>query len=229
MLKVILFDAYGTLLSTGDGSVRAAGEILSLNRRTDIDPAAFYGRWKKLHRQHINNRDTFLTEEEVFRQDLCVLYREYGLTRDACQDVKLMLNTLGRRTAFPETGEVLRKMTKDYITAIASTTDTTPLLLDLERNGLEIPFLFTSESLKAYKPEKLFYEKILHSLKVSSAEALFVGDSLTDDVLGPQSVGIKACWVNRKGAEAGEVRPDFEVRELGGIFQVLEMLTGNTD
>ena len=102
MLKAILFDAYGTLISTGDGSVRAAGEILALNRRTDIEPTAFYGRWKKLHRQHIDSRAAFLTEEEVFLLDLCQLYREYGLTRDACQDVKVMLDTLGRRTAFPE-------------------------------------------------------------------------------------------------------------------------------
>ena len=91
MLKAILFDAYGTLISTGDGSVRAAGEILALNRRTDIEPAAFYGRWRKLHRQHIDSRAAFLTEGEVFLLDLCQLYREYGLTRDACQDVKVML------------------------------------------------------------------------------------------------------------------------------------------
>jgi FMN phosphatase YigB (HAD superfamily) len=135
MLKAILFDAYGTLISTGDGSVRAAGEILALNRRTDIEPTAFYGRWKKLHRQHIDSRAAFLTEEEVFLLDLCQLYREYGLTRDACQDVKVMLDTLGHRTAFPEAGAVLRELGKDYIVAIGSTTDTAPLLMDLERTG----------------------------------------------------------------------------------------------
>lgn len=226
MLKAVLFDAYGTLISTGDGSARAAREILALNRRTDMDPAAFYGRWKKLHRQHIDSRADFLTEEEVFCLDLCQLYREYNLTRDARQDVELMLDTLGRRTAFPEAEAVLRKLEKDYIIAIGSTTDTAPLLRDLERNGLEVPYIFTSESIKAYKPEKVFYEKMLYSLGLLPSEVLFVGDSLNDDVLGPQSVGIKACWLNRKDAASGEVRQDFGVRELGGIFRVLEELTG---
>ena len=50
MLKAIIFDAYGTLISTGNNSVKAAERILLLNKRPDISPAEVYGRWKKLHR-----------------------------------------------------------------------------------------------------------------------------------------------------------------------------------
>lgn len=224
MLKSIIFDAYGTLISTGNGSVKAAERILALNKRPDISPTEFYRRWKKLHRQHIDCLAAFTTEEAVFHSDLCKLYQEYGLTRDACQDVQIMLDTLGHRTAFPETKEILKRLGQDYITAVGSTTDTKPLLWDLERNHLEIPHIFTSESMEVYKPKKDFYEKILCSLNISSSEALFVGDSLIDDVQGPQSVGIKACWVNRKGADTAGVVPDFEIQNLEQLIQITEAL-----
>ena len=51
--KMIIFDAYGTLLSTGDGSVRATERILALQPR-DIDARVFYSEWKKYHRTHID-------------------------------------------------------------------------------------------------------------------------------------------------------------------------------
>lgn len=224
MLKAILFDAYGTLISTGDGSVKAAKRILERNKRPDISPDQFYARWKGLHRQHTGSLKTFMTEENIFRLDLSRLYREYGLMGDADLDVEMMLETLGNRKGFPEVKEVLRDLAQDYMIAVGSTTDTAPLLQDLKRNELEIPYVFTSESMEVYKPEKAFYEKMLFGLGLSPSEALFIGDSLIDDVQGPQSVGIRACWVNRKGAEAGNIRPDFEIQSLAEIREITEKI-----
>lgn len=221
MIKAIIFDAYGTLISTGNGSVMAAGEILSLNGRADISPQEFYSRWKKLHREHIDSLKTFAAEEDIFKSDLIQLYREYGFTRDALEDVQIMLNTLGRRTAFPETREALEKLSDRFILAIGSTTDTEPLTRDLERNELTVKNVFTSESMQVYKPKKEFYEKIITALGVRPQEALFVGDSLIDDIAGPQSAGLNTCFVNRKGVKYDTPTPNFEIADLRGILEIL--------
>ena len=42
MIKAIVFDAYGTLISTGNGSVEASERILANNNRGNIDPKEFY-------------------------------------------------------------------------------------------------------------------------------------------------------------------------------------------
>lgn len=133
-----------------------------------------------------------------------------------------MLQTLGNREAFPETGEVLSRLSRQYLVAIGSTTDTSPLLQDLARNNLHVSHVFTSESLHVYKPRPEFYRQILHHLGVQPAEALFVGDSLTDDVWGPQQVGMPVCWVNRKREDAGACRPDFEIPHLWALPDILE-------
>ena len=59
---------------------------------------------------------------------------------------------------------------------------------------------------------------ILETLEVAPEEALFVGDSLKDDVKGPQAVGMRTCWVNRKGEERGDISPDLELPEALGHF-----------
>ena len=221
MIKAIIFDAYGTLISTGNGSVKAAEKILTLNQRGDIDPKEFYARWKELHKKHIDNLDSFITEEKIFENDLRELYNLYSINGDYEKDVQVMLDTLGKRKAFPETRKVLEFLSQKHIVAIGSTSDTAPLLSDISNNHLNVAKVFTSESLRVYKPRKEFYEKILDALNVSVDEALFVGDSLIDDVEGPQSAGMRACWINRKGGTAGEYHPDFEIndlRELSGIL-----------
>ena len=49
MIKAIIFDVYGTLISTGTGSVDAAAEILR-RKNSVICPKEFYARWKKIHK-----------------------------------------------------------------------------------------------------------------------------------------------------------------------------------
>ena len=217
-IKAIVFDAYGTLISTGTGSLDAARAILARGGRPDIPPEAFYARWKALHRAHIDGLTGFVKEEEVFRRDLARLYQEYGLPGSADEDVSIMLDTLGKRRAFPEAKAVLEALAGRFQLGIGSTTDTAPLLKDLKRGGLEISRVYTSESLEAYKPRPEFYRRILADWGLAAGEALFVGDSLTDDVAGPQAVGMKACWVNRRGQPKEGAAPDYEVADLTGLL-----------
>ena len=224
MLKAIIFDAYGTLFSTGTGSVDAAARILRKAGRDDIDARNFYARWKQLHRKHTSMPGEFAIEDEIFRRDLHRLYEEYRIDSDADADVKIMLDTLGKRSAFPETRDVLAVLGRDFTVCIGSTTDTGYLMRDVERSGISIDHVFTSESLREYKPFPGFYRMILDALGIEASEALFVGDSLTDDVDGPQRVGMKACWINRKHDSPGDIRPDYELYDLRGVVKIAEEL-----
>lgn len=182
MLKAIIFDAYGTLISTGTGSVDAAQKILLKNNRTNISSKEFYAQWKKYHKLHIENQTEFINEEKVFKRDLRALYVDYRIDSNANEDIKIMLNTLGKRNAFPEAKEVCHNLSNKFIVCIGSTTDTAPLLNDLKRNKIQIDKVYTSENLKTYKPKKEFYQAILDDLNLKASEVLFVGDSLIDDV-----------------------------------------------
>ena len=221
MIRAVVFDAYGTLISTGTGSVDAARKILDLHGSA-ISAKAFYADWKQYHREHMDGLTDFVTEETLFRRDLERLYRQYGLPGDAAQDVRFMLDTLGNRTAFPESREVVERLRPAVTVCIGSTTDTEPLLRDLDRAGITVDHIFTSEGLQVYKPQRAFYRAILSALALPPEEVLFVGDSLTDDVLGPARAGMKTCWVNRKGQPAPTPPPDYTVSDLTGLLTILE-------
>lgn len=221
MIKAIIFDAYGTIISTGNGSINAARKILEINNRTDIPAEEFYARWKKIHRMHIDELFEFICEEKIFQADLEKLYTEYGLIRDAQKDVAIMLESLTGRVAFPESRQVLNKLSDHFVTCIGSTSDTVPLLYNLKKNQLIVHRIFTSESLGVYKPKADFYTGILKELGTDASDALFVGDSLLDDIWGPQQIGIKTCWVNRNGAKYENIKPDFQVNNLTAIINIL--------
>lgn len=226
MKKAIIFDSYGTLISTGNGSVTAAGEILK-KINVDMDAKDFYKKWKEFHKQQIMeivNGKPFISEEKIFENDLKMLYEFYNLKGNYKEDVQIMLDTLGKRKVFEKTIEVLEKLSAKYKIYIGSTTDTEPLMQDIKNNNMKLDGVYTSEILEIYKPQKEFYTKILGNINMNSDEVVFVGDSMDDDILGPQSVGIYSVLIDRKNRYDDEKKkiPDaviYDLRELEGVLE----------
>jgi 2-haloalkanoic acid dehalogenase type II len=219
--KAIIFDAYGTLLDTGNGSIKATATILKTNGE-NIDAKSFYQRWKIIHRENINNVTSFIKEEEIFLMDLKRLYQEYNIHGNPESDVNIMLNTLGKRTVYPDTLEVLNKLKTECKLYIGSISDHTPLLADVKRNRIEVDNYFSSESLKVYKPRKEFYIRILNKIGMLPKDILFVGDSEIDDVLGPISIGMDAIWLNRKALKNEENKGTYI--QINDLYQLICIL-----
>lgn len=228
MIKAVILDAYGTVFDTGTGSVDMMTEILRLNGRPDLDPKKVYARFKKLHREHIDSLDGFLTEAEIFGLDMAQLSAEYGLRRDPAEDTRIMLRIQGTRKAFADSARAISRIQRLLPVIIGSTTDTGPLTADLSRAGIEPDKMFTSESLRLYKPAEGFYGAILKDLGIEAGEALFAGDSLLDDVSGPARAGMKTCWIRRKGEilKENDPRPDHTAADLDELAGIVERLLG---
>jgi putative hydrolase of the HAD superfamily len=88
----------------------------------------------------------------------------------------------------------------------------------LDRIGLRAFFdhVFCAHELGTSKPDPSLYahvRKTCDSQKLAS-----VGDSLDDDIVGPQSAGWRTVWINRDGADLPDtVHPDAVLTSLGGI------------
>lgn len=226
MKKLLIFDAFGTLISTGSGSITATRKILALQDR-EIDPERFYADWKKYHRRHIDwcNANFFIPERGIFEMDLRALYEDYGIDRPYSEDVAIMLDSLEQRVLFPETADIISRLRREYRVVIGSTTDTEPLMVNLSRNTLEVDEVYTSEMLGHYKPSEHFYRAILRLESCTADEAVFIGDSLPDDVVGPKRVGLHTVLVDRaqRHREFSEVeRPDHVVSDLSGTIDILK-------
>lgn len=217
MKKLLIFDAYGTLISTGNGSIQATEKILALQNQ-DINAVEFYAKWRKYHRKHLEecNAGVFMLEQDVFVKDLKCLYEEYQIDRPYEKDVQIMLDSLKNRIVFPEVIDAIENLRKINRVVIGSTTDTEPLLENMRYNNLSVDEVYTSERIRKYKPAEDFYQYILRCEACKNEEAVFIGDSLVDDVLGSQKVGLTTVWVNRKNqiSLSETIKPDYVVNRI---------------
>jgi HAD superfamily hydrolase (TIGR01549 family) len=139
-----------------------------------------------------------------------------------------MLDSQYHRDLFDETREVLDALREQYDIAIGSTTDTAPLLDNLKRGNLYIDHIFTSESLRVYKPNPAFYTAILTAMGWSADETLFVGDSPTDDVAGPKHAGMRAILLDRNNRHTGAslpTVPDAIIQHLKQLKDIISAIS----
>lgn len=73
------------------------------------------------------------------------------------------------------------------------------------------------------KPHARIFTDTLALLHAEPTQALFVGDSVDDDVIGAKGVGMDIAWVNARQADLpdGAPTPDYEVRAIPDLASVL--------
>jgi len=97
-----------------------------------------------------------------------------------------------------------------------SNADTEDILAAVERHGLPLDHVVTSEDARCYKPHAGIFHKALAAMDVRADRVLHVGDSLHSDVGGAQALGITAAWICREDRifDVGDARPDHKIRSL---------------
>lgn len=220
-IKTIIFDAFGTLFKvTIGGSARIIMNYITSNGCI-VDEKAFLDEWKDFYKKHTADSSIFKTERDIFISRIQMFYDRYGVSRNAENDADSLLSGAFERETYTETKAVLSELMKKYKVFIGSNTDNDVLESVMLKNDISVHKVYTSENLKCYKPNPLFYQKILDDNVLSPQEVLFVGDSVTDDVLGPKALGIRTVWIDREG-KGGDFGQDYTVTDLNEIWEVLE-------
>jgi putative hydrolase of the HAD superfamily len=74
------------------------------------------------------------------------------------------------------------------------------LELFVAHHDLHVDAVLTSRLHGKTKPHQSIFRRILELLAVTAAEAVMVGDTISDDVEGARAVGMRAILVDREGA-----------------------------
>ena len=97
----------------------------------------------------------------------------------------------------------------------------------LERSGLGELFdgIFISDRVGFEKPAKEYFDRVFAAIgPVDRAGTLIVGDSLTSDIRGGETAGIRTCWYNPLGLPNDRgVRVDYDIRDLREVEEILEL------
>lgn len=122
-----------------------------------------------------------------------------------------------RHVQFPEALSTLQRLSRSFRLAMITNGAPRVQRLKLEGSGLAEFFdpVVISGELGVGKPDPSIFRYALEKVGVPAESALMVGNSLTHDVAGAQSAGIRAAWVNRDGSPPPHaIRPDLTVATL---------------
>lgn len=73
------------------------------------------------------------------------------------------------------------------------------------------------------KPAAPIFHHALERLGIEPEHGIMVGDKLTTDILGANTIGMTSVWVNRHGAvRTDEIIPTYEISHLEQLLQILE-------
>ena len=216
-MKAIIFDAFGTLFRvTNGGSAKTI-----MKNITDcgmfVDEKVLLEEWKSYYKKHTLSGCEFMKERDIFIARIQMFYDRYKINRNAENDADSLLAEAFERKAYPEIKTVLNELMKNYLVIIGSNTDNDVLESVMRKNSITVHKVYTSENLKCYKPASQFFTQILDENALSPQEVLFVGDSITDDILGPKAIGIKTVWLDRNGI-GGNNGQDYTITDMNELI-----------
>jgi len=85
-----------------------------------------------------------------------------------------------------------------------------------------VDHVIIAEAVGFWKPDPRIFEHALSLCNVSAQDALMVGDSITSDVGGAQSAGVRAFWYNPHGRTRDRAAPEPTLGELRSLAELLE-------
>ncbi len=83
--------------------------------------------------------------------------------------------------------------------------------------------IIVSESVNVEKPDRRIYQLALMEMKIAPAEAWFVGDNPTNDVVGAAAAGLTSVWLRGTTAwPEGEEEPKLQIDSLEELVPLIE-------
>ena len=95
--------------------------------------------------------------------------------------------------------------------------------MDRERLSEFFSVVIVSGAVNKRKPSSEIFQKALEDLGVNAKNALFIGDTLDADIEGPQNMGMKTVYLERRvQKEIESIRPDYGIKSLNQLLTIIE-------
>ena len=231
-ITTVIFDVYETLAHNDSGLWIETFVGICRAQGLEIDPQFLYQEWKALEmlfrkeRHNLEEPDKsppFKSYEEAWRDSFRDVFSRLGLKGDAAVAVKDAARDMGEREPYQDALEVLPVIQARWRTGVLSNADDNYLFPLLATVGWKFEAVLSSEGARAYKPLPSPFRQIMGKLGIVPQEAIYVGDSLYDDVLGAKGVGMRAVWLNRHKSvpDAQLPKPDYVIQNLRELPELL--------
>lgn len=220
--RLVTFDVFGTLFPADETTSREVMAAILAANDLDTTPEALGQRWWDLSYRVAT--EGFVTVREATRRALALLLEEAGAEDDPVPYADRLLDGWSQADPYLDTRGALDALAEFDLGVISNVDDD---ILDALLDGSSLRDRFavvvTSEACRAYKPNPDLFHRALEGAGCNPGQALHLGDSPVDDVLGAKRVGMMAGWINRREeALRGKVpEPDLVAPDLEAAAEVI--------
>ena len=225
VLKVVVFDAYGTLFDVY--AIGALAETLYPGQGAALsvlwrDKQIEYTRLISLSDPSAQGSKHYLSFWEITRLSLRYALARLGLQHTQDNEDALMAQ-YAELTAFPENLDVLKRLRERGIaTAILSNGSPDMLQSAVHSAGMTglLDAVLSVDRVRQFKTTPISYQLVLAHFKLPAEEVLFVSSNAWD-ALGATWFGFTTLWVNRQGLppETLGPAPHFMGRDLTEVLK----------
>lgn len=162
--------------------------------------------------------------DELFQMRFNKIFNEIGVSYDGVLFEKVFRKyILDSHIFIPSAKETLEYLYSKYDVYAASNSTLYQQLRRLSKANIIDFFtdIFVSEELGSSKPSKEFYDACLKRMHHKKEEIIVIGDSLTSDIFGAYTYGLKSIWFNKKNIKEKEALYTYKVSNLNDIRKYL--------
>jgi 2-haloalkanoic acid dehalogenase type II len=222
--KAVFYDSKNTLFDWSQFWVRASEAIIA-HYGGSQDGSSFKALWHRLLISE-NHRTAFSTYREftvALEESLEYAMKVMDIPGERA-DVCFMLDLWDEVPPFADTVPALAAQQKLARILIFSNVETRYLeMMAGKMDGFTPNFMGSMEQARCCKPSPRAYEWVLEKNGLTPDEVIYCAGPQWD-VQGAKALGMRAVWLNRSGEALEGVAPDWEIKDLHGVTQILEGL-----
>lgn len=202
-MKALFSDFYGTLVKEDSPtSLEVADRIYRNGNGASLEEVVTY--WWHDYRERIAEH---CGENWRSQHDLALDTLEHLLEHFACDDdARVLRDMMSEHWCNPLIFDDAKRFLEglkglEVPVYFVTNSDDRYLVESMKNNGISCDGFITSERARYSKPRTEIFQYALDALSLQPEEVVHIGDSLGSDVACPASLGIRAIWLNRNGAQ----------------------------
>jgi 2-haloacid dehalogenase len=224
VIKVCMFDQYGTVVDMQSGLVEAAAPFLKAKGWSG-SPNAFVTWWRRTHFEN-SMIDALLGREhtpyrEIGERAVAFVMDRAGIAHTA-EEVRALVAAIERLRPFPEVPAALGRLHTRYKLVVLSNGDPDMLETAQRHHGIAFDQLISVAVAGAFKPHHATYEKAAELAGVQRGEILFVANHAFD-CIGAKATGMRTAFIDRRRRPFGATphQPDLIVPTMTELAEAI--------
>lgn len=218
MIKAVVFDLYGTLITSQEGA-ESKDEALSRIFRESGHDIYFQEVWSA--RQFVSFIDYARGRANTPNEYYVKVLERLEIHPDARLIEKLVNkdSEVEKIVLYPDVIPCVNALkTEGVKTAIVTTIAAWRFVPVLEQNKVKIDFICTAREAGAVKPNPKIYKAVLERFGVKAEEAMMIGDDVKTDIVPARELGMKSVLLCRR--ERTECRDADYI--ISSLFELLD-------